>query len=81
MDDLRDLVRGDQTEIQRMIIEAVIVIEVHARDVLAKLVDQNITNANDFDWISQLRYYWIEDEGLKVRAVNAEFPYGLVSCF
>nr|XP_046487754.1 dynein axonemal heavy chain 1-like [Neodiprion pinetum] len=76
LDDLRDLVRGNQTEIQRMILEAVIVIEVHARDVLAKLVLENITNANDFDWISQLRYYWVDDEDLKVRAVNAEFPYG-----
>ncbi|XP_025602682.2 dynein axonemal heavy chain 1-like [Athalia rosae] len=76
LDDLRDLVRGDQTEIQRMILEAVIVIEVHARDVTAKLVNENIINANDFDWISQLRYYWVEDEGLMVRAVNAEFPYG-----
>lgn len=77
MDDLRELVRGDQTEIQRMMLEAAITIEVHARDVLAKLIDEGVTNINDFDWISQLRYYWIEAENdLRVRVVNAEFPYG-----
>lgn len=57
-------------------LEAVIIIEVHARDVLYKLIQENVTNVNDFDWISQLRYYWVDDSELKVRAVNAEFSYG-----
>lgn len=56
-------------------LEAVIIIEVHARDVLYKLIQENVTNVNDFEWISQLRYYWVDSE-LKVRAVNAEFSYG-----
>ncbi|XP_053995639.1 dynein axonemal heavy chain 1-like [Hylaeus anthracinus] len=76
LNDLRELVRGPQTEIQRLMLEAVITIEVHARDVLHTLVVQNVSNVNDFDWISQLRYYWVNDSELKVRAVNAEFPYG-----
>ncbi|KAK9309948.1 hypothetical protein QLX08_000576 [Tetragonisca angustula] len=75
MDDLRELVRGPQTEIQRLTLEAVITIEVHARDVLYKLLQEKVSNVNDFNWISQLRYYWVNDD-LKVRAVNAEFPYG-----
>ncbi|XP_060831781.1 dynein axonemal heavy chain 1-like [Bombus pascuorum] len=75
MEDLRELVRGPQTEIQRLMLEAVITIEVHARDVLYKLLQEKVSNVNDFDWISQLRYYWVDGE-LKVRAVNAEFPYG-----
>ena len=77
MDDLRELVRGDQTDIQRMMLEAAITIEVHARDVLAKLIQERVKNINDFEWISQLRYYWIESD-IKIRAVNAEFPYGYV---
>lgn len=60
-----------------MMLEAIITIDVHARDVLLKLIEGGVTSANDFDWISQLRYYWMESE-LKVRAVNAEFQYGLV---
>ncbi|XP_066590873.1 dynein axonemal heavy chain 1-like [Prorops nasuta] len=78
MDTLRELMRGRQTEVQRLMLEAVITIEVHARDVLQKLIDEKVRSVKDFDWISQLRYYWIStpDQDLKIRAVNAEFPYG-----
>ncbi|KMQ95378.1 dynein heavy chain axonemal [Lasius niger] len=72
---LLKLIRGPQTEIQRLMLEAVITIEVHAKDVLYKLIQQKITQVNDFEWISQLRYYWIDNKDLKIRAVNAEFPY------
>ncbi|XP_018331814.1 dynein heavy chain 1, axonemal-like [Agrilus planipennis] len=75
LDQLRQLVRGTLTYLHREIICALIVIEVHARDVTQSLVTSKVSNVNDFDWISQLRYYWIEQE-VKVRAVNAEFQYG-----
>ena len=78
--DLVRLVRGKLTNLERMILSALIVIEVHARDVTYELRDSEIKSTNDFEWISQLRYYWREggltDGGLFIRAVNAEFPYG-----
>lgn len=37
---------------------ALITIEVHARDVIEKLSKANCTSANDFEWVSQLRFYW-----------------------
>ena len=49
---------------------------------LLGLRDDNVQSVNDFEWISQLRYYWKEDPGKKdkhglfIQAVNAEFPYG-----
>ncbi|XP_049940877.1 dynein axonemal heavy chain 1-like, partial [Schistocerca serialis cubense] len=76
LDGLRQLVKGPLKRIERQVLSALIVIEVHARDVTSTLVLQNISNINDFDWISQLRYYWVDDSQLKVRAVNAEFQYG-----
>uniref|UniRef100_A0ABD2WRH4 Dynein heavy chain 1, axonemal n=1 Tax=Trichogramma kaykai TaxID=54128 RepID=A0ABD2WRH4_9HYME len=76
LDDLRNLVREQRTDIERMMLEAIITIEVHARDVTQKLVETRVRSVNDFDWISQLRYYWVDDAHLKVRAVNAEFQYG-----
>lgn len=33
-----------------------------ARDVVKYLVDMHITSIQDFDWISQLRYYWKVNE-------------------
>ncbi|CAG9772692.1 unnamed protein product [Ceutorhynchus assimilis] len=75
LDSLRTLVKGMLTFLQREILSALIVIEVHSRDVTQTLVDLHIRSANDFDWISQLRYYWVELQ-MKVRAVNAEFNYG-----
>uniref|UniRef100_A0A8C4HI64 Dynein, axonemal, heavy chain 1 n=1 Tax=Dicentrarchus labrax TaxID=13489 RepID=A0A8C4HI64_DICLA len=73
--DLVQLVRGGLSNMQRAVLSALIVIEVHAKDVAAKLVEQEVSSINDFEWISQLRYYWAKDD-LYIRAVNAEFLYG-----
>ncbi|NXM42418.1 DYH1 protein, partial [Gymnorhina tibicen] len=73
--DLVALVRGRLSKMQRAVLSALIVIEVHAKDVAAKLIEENVTSMNDFEWISQLRYYWTRGD-LYIRAVNAEFIYG-----
>jgi dynein heavy chain len=39
-----------------------IVIDVHAKDVVQNLVETNISDKNAFEWVSQLRYYWYKDE-------------------
>lgn len=56
LDALRSLVKGSLSFLHRDILSALIVIEVHSRDVTQNLVDLDILNVNDFDWISQLRY-------------------------
>ncbi|XP_032988956.1 dynein axonemal heavy chain 1 isoform X1 [Rhinolophus ferrumequinum] len=75
LSDLVALVRGKLSHMQRAVLSALIVIEVHAKDVVGKLIQENVVSVNDFEWISQLRYYWTNNN-LYIRAVNAEFIYG-----
>ncbi|XP_063674391.1 dynein axonemal heavy chain 1-like isoform X3 [Bolinopsis microptera] len=72
--DLVNLVRGNLSAICRAVMSALIVVEVHARDVTANLIEVGVKNLNDFEWIQQMRYYW--DEELLSRVVNSEFKYG-----
>lgn len=46
-----------------------------ARDVVANLGELNIQSVNDFNWISQLRYYF-DGEIVNVHMINTEIPYG-----
>jgi hypothetical protein len=54
LDELRELVRGELTDNARETLKALIVIEVHARDVVINLIEEKVQNVNDFEWISQV---------------------------
>jgi len=55
------LVRQKLEKMQTITINALIVIDVHARDVVDSLRDYKISDLSAFEWISQLRYYWTND--------------------
>lgn len=55
LSDLVALVRGKLSHMQRAVLSALIVIEVHAKDVTNKLIVEEVVSVNDFEWISQLR--------------------------
>jgi len=75
-------VRGELTNLQRLSLGALVVIDVHARDVVEHLIRNQVTEVSSFDWQAQMRYYF-EAGGaepgasVKVRMINAQIEYGL----
>ncbi|KFQ80440.1 Dynein heavy chain 9, axonemal, partial [Phaethon lepturus] len=51
------LSKGDRQKIM-----TICTIDVHARDVVAKMIAQKVDNAQAFIWLSQLRHRWSEEE-------------------
>uniref|UniRef100_A0A8D2LCC4 Dynein axonemal heavy chain 10 n=1 Tax=Varanus komodoensis TaxID=61221 RepID=A0A8D2LCC4_VARKO len=55
----------------------VLIIDVHARDIVDTFVRDSIMEAREFEWESQLRFYWDrEPDELNVRQCTGTFSYG-----
>ncbi|VFV23646.1 dynein heavy chain axonemal [Lynx pardinus] len=55
----------------------VLIIDVHARDIVDSFIRSSILDAREFEWESQLRFYW--DRGpdeLNIRQCTGTFGYG-----
>ncbi|XP_065937642.1 dynein axonemal heavy chain 3 isoform X7 [Magallana gigas] len=74
IDEVVALVRGSLSKMARITLEALIVIDVHARDVVAHLNEVQTRSVNDFSWISQLRYYFIQDL-VQVKMITTTVAY------
>ncbi|XP_075466168.1 dynein axonemal heavy chain 11-like [Ascaphus truei] len=73
---LINMLLGELAPADRQKIMTICTIDVHARDVVAKLIAQKVSNGQAFTWLSQLRHRW--DEDLKECFVNicdAQFQY------
>jgi len=75
LNDMVNLVRGNLTKLQRSSIGALVVLDVHARDMTDNLADEGISSILDFSWLAQLRYYW-EDEDVSCKMITACIKYG-----
>ncbi|XP_076648749.1 dynein heavy chain at 62B [Halictus rubicundus] len=70
-----NLVRGHLSKQNRTALNALITIDVHAMDVVRSLIDKGITNETDFDWLSQLRYYWEDDVFVRIIYTTVSYAY------
>ena len=71
------IVRKDLNILERTLMGALIVLDVHARDVVTDMVAKKVSNLNDFEFSKQLRYYWDTDiDDCNVRQTNTCFRYG-----
>jgi len=76
--DIVQLVRGELSKQARLIIGAMVVLDVHNKDVTSLLVEKGVAAATEFDWNSQLRYYQEPIDGelnILTRMMNASLPY------
>eukprot|EP00913_Durusdinium_trenchii_P004911 g4558.t1 len=55
------IVRMKLTKNQRVLMGALIVLDVHGITVLENLLEAGTSSLDDFDWSKQLRYYWIPE--------------------
>ena len=59
--DLTALVRTKLTKLGKKTMGALLVMEVHARDMVTRFIDKGVESQADFEWLSQLRYYWYDE--------------------
>lgn len=75
LQDTITLVRNQKlNNLTRMTIKALIVIDIHSKNVVEELERLNVLNDKEFKWQAQLRYY-LNNNKMLVRMITAEFKY------
>jgi len=80
--DVVELVRTPITKALSMTLSGLIVISVHNRDIVEQMQQNKVSSDKEFEWISQMRYYWSEIAKkdhicpLRVKMVISDLNYG-----
>ncbi|EFN75889.1 Dynein heavy chain 7, axonemal [Harpegnathos saltator] len=69
------LIRGELSKQNRTTLEALVTLDVHSKDVLEALYKDGVVKNTDFQWLCQLRYYWLEDN-MRAYMINSYQRYG-----
>lgn len=77
---LSEMVLTPLSKVDRKKLMALVTIEVHSRDVIEKMIKTECANPTAFEWLSQLRFYWEQEESgeeeCSIRQINTHFKYG-----
>lgn len=60
---------------QRLTLRTLIIIFTHAKDVIEKLIKVNAITDNDFNWLSQMRFYNFEKD-IEIKMITSKLMYG-----
>ncbi|XP_048885226.1 dynein axonemal heavy chain 2 [Brienomyrus brachyistius] len=72
-----DAIRGNLSKIIRLKIVALVTVEVHARDIIDRLMKCGCLDTNSFEWLGQLRLYWEKEvDNCTIKQTNTQFLYG-----
>ena len=79
--DLAGLTGRKLSKVQRILLSTLITLDVHGRDLVDEMSDDNVQKSSDFGWTKQLRAYWEVDPNdaqgnLFIRQNNSNFTYG-----
>ena len=72
-------VRGKLTKNQRRLMQALCTLDVHAKAVILEMVEKGCKAKTEFEWLSQLRYYWLNQPDDYERYGDAEEPHNLIA--
>ena len=77
LDELIDMIRTDIDNKNRNKVNTLIVINVHGRDIVEGFVRDSILDAKEFEWESQLRFYWDHAmDDIQIKQCTGVFNYG-----
>ncbi|OHS98802.1 Dynein heavy chain family protein [Tritrichomonas foetus] len=77
INDIVKLVRSNLDLLARKKINTLIIVDVHARDLVDGFVRDSILDAREFQWESQLRYYWDRTlDDVAIRQCTGSFSSG-----
>ncbi|XP_075852592.1 dynein axonemal heavy chain 10 [Microcebus murinus] len=77
IDELVTRITMPLTKNDRKKYNTVLIIDVHARDIVDSFIRGSILEAREFEWESQLRFYWDrEPDELNIRQCTGTFGYG-----
>ncbi len=73
-------VREPLDKLIRKKVNSLLIVEVHARDIVDKFVRDSILDSREFAWESQLRFYWDRDsDDVVIRQCTGAFKYVCVA--
>lgn len=76
LNDLITMVRQDLDILTRKSVNTLIILDVHSRDIVERFVRDSILDAREFDWESQLRFYWDKKkDDLSIKQCTGTFEY------